>query len=255
LIEGTDGNLYGATAAGGDLFASNGGDGTIFKITPQGDLTTLFSFNETSATNGVTPFSIAQGDDGSLFGVTGADSTQGRGLEALGLVYRLSTNGTLSILHKFTGGAENSNPLILIKGQNGLFYGTTQQGGSVFQITPDGELTTLHIFSHNDGSIPFSLIQSQDGRLYGTTGPGGTIFRISVPAAPRIQTITQNGPATTLTCSTVAEQTYQLQYIADLSQTNWNNLGSSFTATNGLSILSDPLGTDQKRFYRLVLIQ
>ena len=84
--------------------------------------------------------------------------------------------------------APNGSPqAALIQASNGNFYGTsTQQGGSVFQVTPTGTLTTLYTFTNNaNGTVPqAALVQGSDGNLYGTTTLGGTydngtVFSIS----------------------------------------------------------------------------
>src|ERR1700691_3085308 len=52
LVQGTDGNLYGTTEGGGA-----NGEGTVFKVTPTGTLTTLYSFcAKTNCTDGSVPF-------------------------------------------------------------------------------------------------------------------------------------------------------------------------------------------------------
>ena len=83
----------------------------------------------------------------------------------------------------------------LVQGTDGNFYGTTDNGGTspncqsgcgtVFQLTPDGVLTTLHSFDGSDGQEPSGLVQATDGPFYGTTFVGGryffgTVFRLGV---------------------------------------------------------------------------
>src|SRR5579871_4459073 len=77
----------------------------------------------------------------------------------------------------------------LVQGIDSNFYGTTSSGGTnadgtVFRITPQGTLTTLHSFRGSDGASPEgALVQGNDGYFYGTTSIGGpdagTVFRIS----------------------------------------------------------------------------
>ena len=75
LVRGADGNFYATASSGG---AS--GDGTVFKITPQGALTVLHNF---SGGDGYTPYGVlVQGSDGNLYGTT----TRGGGS---GTVFRL----------------------------------------------------------------------------------------------------------------------------------------------------------------------
>ncbi len=89
---------------------------------------------------------------------------------------------TLTTLYTFTGGADGGAPKgTLVQGKDGNFYGTTSGPGTVFKITPDGTLTTLHTFTSADGVGPFgTLALGNDGNFYGTatlSNPGaGTIF-------------------------------------------------------------------------------
>src|SRR5271165_3525891 len=109
----------------------------------------------------------------------------------------LSPAQTITTLTSFNGN-NGSNPLgTLVEGPDGSFYGTTTIGGiyspvlygTVFQVTPDGNLTTLHNFDGRDGDMPqLALVRATDGNFYGTTWQGGadnygTIFRISPAGA------------------------------------------------------------------------
>jgi uncharacterized repeat protein (TIGR03803 family) len=176
LVQATDGNFYGATANGG---ANN--DGTVFKITPSGALTTLHSFD--FGTDGQLPEGLAQGTDGNFYGTTnrGGDGDDGT-------VFKITPSGTLTTLHNFQGADGDEPDAGLVQGTDGNFYGTTAQGGAnndgtVFKITPTGTLKTLHSFDGTDGSLPAAaLIQATDGNLYGTTvagGTDGTLFKIT----------------------------------------------------------------------------
>ncbi|MGB8771002.1 MAG: choice-of-anchor tandem repeat GloVer-containing protein, partial [Candidatus Korobacteraceae bacterium] len=87
-----------------------------------------------------------------------------------------------------------------VQATDGNFYGTTYSGGTtdagtVFKITPQGALTTLHSFDYTDGTGPSGgLVQATDGNFYGTTSEGGatnynwgTVFSLSVAPAPPVQ--------------------------------------------------------------------
>jgi uncharacterized repeat protein (TIGR03803 family) len=172
LIQSKDGNFYGSTIEGG----SRGNGGTIFEISPRGDMVTLYSFNSSAS---VGPYgALLQTNDGNLYGVT-----IGGGASDDGMVYQLSPNGTFATLYSFcgvVGCADGSFPYTgMIQGTDGNLYGTTSEGGfsnfgTVFKITLDGILTTLHSFAGSDGQAPVSsLIQATDGELYGTAGAGG----------------------------------------------------------------------------------
>ena len=197
LVQGTDGNLYGTTANGGIY-----GAGTVLKITPSGALTMLHSFDGT--TEGAGPYAaLIQATDGNFYGTTAGNSTNA------GTIFRVTPGGTLTTLHtfQFSDGAYPYSGLVQATDRN--FYGTTAYGGSgpfcfdecgtVFEMTPEGTLTTLHSFHDNDGFRPYgSLVQDTNGNLYGTTfddGPGGhgTVFALSVGLGLFVETQPTSG--------------------------------------------------------------
>jgi uncharacterized repeat protein (TIGR03803 family) len=181
LVEGRNGNLYGATRYGGSgkhCVFNVGGCGTIFELTTSGVLTTLYDLcSKPACSDGYSPF-LTLGTDGNLYGVTsGAFSNYDT-------FFRLTPSGYFDILHEFNGATDGFDPQGIIEGSDGNFYGTTaiggaNGGGTVFQIVPPGTLTTLHAFcidsSCSDGYKPQAgLIQASDGNFYGTTQQGGT---------------------------------------------------------------------------------
>ena len=180
LVQGSDGNFYGTTYGGGA-----NGNGTVFRITPSGTLTTLWSFTYDS--DGELPSALVQGSDGNFYGTTYDGGANGNGT-----VFRITPSGTLTTLWSFTGGSDGAYPYAgLVQGSDGNFYGTTSAGGTnnagtVFQINSAGGLTTLYSFSGGaDGESPWAgLIQGSDGSFYSTTYEGGsygygTVFKLS----------------------------------------------------------------------------
>src|ERR1017187_8845912 len=181
LVQAANGTFYGTTYGGG----ANGGDGTGFKITPTGTLTTLHRFN---GTDGATPYArLVQDTDGDFYGTTFFGGSNGNS----GTIFKITPTGTLTTLHSFNG-TDGEGPVAgLVQAANGTFYGTTYGGGAnggygtVFKITPTGTLTTPHSFNGTDGDQPYAgLVQAADGDFYGTTGAGGaneygTIFKIT----------------------------------------------------------------------------
>jgi uncharacterized repeat protein (TIGR03803 family) len=188
LIQGSDGDFYGSTYGGGTY-----GYGSVFKITPGGVLTTLYSFcAQANCADGEGPnSSLVEATDGNFYGATYYGGADGGGT-----VFKLTRGGSLTTFHDFCSEADcadGSNPLTLIQAANGKLYGTTQGGdssgfGTVYELTLSGALTTLHSFCSQpgcaDGSRPYApLVQATDGNFYGTTIAGGandagTVFRI-----------------------------------------------------------------------------
>jgi uncharacterized repeat protein (TIGR03803 family) len=177
------GNFYGTTSMGGaNTKPSAQGDGTVFKVTPTGTETVLFSFNSSS---GYRPESslIADPTTCALYG-----TTLSGGASNDGTVFELSPPTKM-------GGAWTDSTLVSFNGTNGAaphgglttdgtnLYGTTQAGGAwssgtVFELIKSGGTWTpsvLHSFNGNDGAKPLytSLILS-GGNLYGTTTTGGS---------------------------------------------------------------------------------
>ena len=186
LVQAANGDLYGTTVQDG----ANGRGGTIFKITPSGVLTTLYSFcSQPNCTDGSQPFAaLVQATNGDLYGTTAAGGASA-GYD-YGTVFKITPSGTLTTLHSFCSQgappncADGYQPQgALIQATNGDLYGTTygggaNGGGTVFKITPNGRLTTVYSFCSQsqctDGSSPYAgLVQGTDGNLYGTTVAGG----------------------------------------------------------------------------------
>ena len=201
LIQATDGNFYGTTASGGA--SSNCGSvgcGTVFKITPGGTLTMLYSFcPQAGCTDGSSPSAaLVQGTDGNFYGTTSGGGTSNVCTGGCGTAFRITPSGTLTSLHSF-GGSDGIEPLAaMVQATDGNFYGTVSYttpgyGGTVFRMTPSGTLTTLHNFHGADGSyLVAGLLQASDGNFYGVTGGGGsgnrgTVFSLSVTSPSPVQ--------------------------------------------------------------------
>jgi uncharacterized repeat protein (TIGR03803 family) len=202
LIQATGGNFYGTTQLGGTNDC-----GTVFKVTPGGTLTTLHSF---MGNDGQAPVGgLVQASDGSLYGVTWSEDGEGNcdDNQTSGTVFTITPEGSLTTLYNFcsqpncTDGAGPSAGLI--RATDGNFYGTTEFGGTtttlchggcgtIFKITPQGVLTTLHSFSGPDGVYPqATLFQATNGILYGTTE--GTIFAVALGLGPFVETLPTSG--------------------------------------------------------------
>ncbi len=197
LVQASNGDLYGTTEYGG---TSDGG--TVFKLTPNGALTTLYSFcAQTNCADGSWPTSaLIQAADGNLYGTT----TYGGGFGQNGTVFKITPTGKLKTIYRFcslVNCADGVEPMYsgLIQGTDGNLYGTTSSGGTayagtLFKITTAGTLTTLYNFCSQSGCTDglgpqAGLIQGTNGALYGTTNGGGTygygtVFSLSTGLNP-----------------------------------------------------------------------
>ena len=197
LIQGSDGNFYGTTTAGG-----TNGQGSIYRLTPAGVLTILYSFSPlTNNQDGAGPGNLIRGHDGNFYGTTIYGGPQ-----HTGTFFRITPAGAFTVLHSFDGidgnddNVEGDETAVMTVGSDGNFYGTGAEGGAhdagtIFKITPAGQLTVLHTFdagtrvtggyvSNDDGYNPSAPIQGEDGNFYGTTYQGGssgtgTVYRLT----------------------------------------------------------------------------
>jgi uncharacterized repeat protein (TIGR03803 family) len=210
MIQATDGDFYGTTSHGAKCCKGGTLGGTVFKMTPAGRLTTLYSFCEQGAcSDGDHPLGLLQSTDGNLYGTTGLGGFLGAcGGLGCGTVYEITGPGMLTTLYAFNEN-DGSGPGTLVQATDGNFYGPTTDGGAkgggtLFTITPEGQLTTLHDFCYISrhcvirGQTPTELIQSTDGKFYGTTFQGGTseggvFFSLDVGLSPFVTFIRSNG--------------------------------------------------------------
>ncbi len=248
LVQGTDGNLYGETAFGGGGVENSPcaaiGCGTIFKITTQGKLTTIYTFclSSSTCTDGSGPSGgLVLATDGNFYGVT-----SGGGVHNFGTVFRITPAGKLTTLHNFdnTDGwvAQGSG---LIQAANGNFYGTTFYGGAnsegtVFEITASGTFTSLYSFPP-DSQCPFctgpnGLTQGADGNIYGTTLGGGVTDNCNTGSTSG--TFFQLTPAGTLTTLAVFCRLTGFHPNSPLVQAANGNFYST-TAMGGVSTSAD----------------
>jgi uncharacterized repeat protein (TIGR03803 family) len=181
LTAGPDGNFYGTTTFGG---ANN--LGTIYRITPAGAKTVLYSFAGGTADGQYPASGLELGNDGAFYVTTTAGGAFGGGT-----FFRITLDGSETVLYSFGGKGSGATPQGLTLLSDGNYYGTTASGGAnnlgtVYKMTPAGEQTVLHSFSAGaDGQTPVAgLSNDSDGNLYGVTYYGGTdnlgtIFRIA----------------------------------------------------------------------------
>jgi uncharacterized repeat protein (TIGR03803 family) len=212
LVQGRDGNFYGTTYGGGNGGNSRceiiDGCGTVFKLTPSGTMTTLYSFcSQLNCADGDQPTGLVQGSDGDFYGTTAYGGNGGCNGYGCGTVFKITPAGTLTTIYVFCPEERHFCPngsqpfAVLAQASDGNFYGTTIYGGNlncngtddgcgtVFRIDPSGVLTSLYSFcpqpSCVDGANPYAgLVQGSDGNFYGTTHlagahNSGTVFKIT----------------------------------------------------------------------------
>ena len=238
LMQASDCNFYGTTFSGG-----NSNAGTIFKITPAGQFTSLYSFcSLANCADGNTPVSPPiEGSDGGLYGA--AWQYLGGGV-----LYRLTLAGDYKVLYSFCRGifcSGGSGPLAMVQDANGNFFGTTQYGGgsddvgTLFELTSKQQFINLHNFDKTDGAYPSAgLTLANDGNLYGATVEGGpadagTIFEIT--AAGTFRTLyTFAHPYACYPTGPLFQGTDGSFYGATPGDNGYGPLGTVFEFSNGL---------------------
>ena len=177
IIQGTDGNFYGVGAGGAN------GLGRVFRMTPSGKLSTIYSFcSQPNCTDGYGPISLILGSDGNLYGI----AQLGGNANNSGTFFRLTLGGKFAKLYTFcseSGCADGTAPLRALQASDGNFYGNTEYGGAgtygtIFRISPSGEYKLMHAFCLTeacpDGILPiYPPIEANDGNFYGAANTGG----------------------------------------------------------------------------------
>jgi len=194
LIRDTAGNIYGTTGAGGKG-KCKGGCGTAFKMSRNGKVIWLHSFN---GANGMEPLAgLFRDPAGNLYGTTveGGAHCYGMGFPGCGTVFELSKSGKETLLYSFAGIPDAYFPeALLVEDAAGNLYGTTYSGGTfdnagtVFKVDNKGNETVLYNFCSlsncADGNSPYTgVIRDAAGNLYGETVAGGayccgTVYKI-----------------------------------------------------------------------------
>ena len=185
LIQAPGGAIYGTTYRGGPA----GDYGTIFKIMPDGTLTTVHAFGPPDG-SGAGPLVLAT--NGYFYGSAESGGTGSGCGGGCGTVFKMSPDGAFTTIHSFSLNVDGAQPEGgLTQGVDGNLYGTTYSGigaggeGTVFEVLPGRTFATLHVFEGFEGAIPISgVIQGTDGNFYGTTVAGGSaqegvLFKIS----------------------------------------------------------------------------
>lgn len=182
VVRDAAGNLYGTTLNGGA-----NGFGSVYKLTPAGVETWLYSF--ASSPDGANPYGgLVIDKKGNLFGVTYG------GGNGYGTVFEVTAAGTEKVLYSFLDIPDGSLPIkALALGKKDTVYGTTNTGGaygfgSVFEVTAGGVEKVLYSFTGgSDGGYPSGgVVMDKLGNLYGTTtygGGGGVVYELTPTGA------------------------------------------------------------------------
>jgi len=177
LMQGSDGNFYGTGALGTPCDRQ----GSIFKLTPNGVFSVLYSFPARSYIGG----NLVQATDGNLYGAVDNGSTS---------IFRLTTTGTVTVLYQLQS-TEGTAVVSLLQASDGNLWGLTSDGGpqparagAVFAVTTSGSSVASAAFDcSTTGCTPSGMIQGSDGALYGVAisggsapgkNPMGTLFKI-----------------------------------------------------------------------------
>jgi uncharacterized repeat protein (TIGR03803 family) len=199
LIMGSDGALYGTTVWGGSGPCTNSqgnGCGTVFRITPDGTESIVYSFQ--SGGDGYAPTTgVIQVANGDLYG-----ATNGGGIYNSGTIFHITAAGVESIIHTYNYGVDGGAPSGLVQGLDGNIYGLDGYFfGAVFRLTLTGDFTILYSFgaNPNDAAFPNGMLtMDSNGNLYGTASSGGTsgfgaIFEVTPGGMERIVYSFTNG--------------------------------------------------------------
>jgi uncharacterized repeat protein (TIGR03803 family) len=228
LVQGIDGNFYGSTPDGGTDFK-----GTIYRITPTGTKTTLYTFRSANvSTDGCGPGPLVQADDGNFYGVAACGS------QNLRTIFRITPSGTFTTIYVFSSsyGYLAGNQGALVLGNDGLLYGTipgfsSAPYGILFRVSKTGDYETIWRFANGTDGISRSntLIKGIDNNFYGTSSLG--IYRITPSRSfTTIQTVSG--------------------YLQNLVQDSAGNFYGTVTSTSG-TIQSGVCPADCGSIYKL----
>jgi uncharacterized repeat protein (TIGR03803 family) len=183
LLLASDGFFYGSSGMGGGVDA-----GTVYRFDPAAGVTVLHAF---SGPDGTGPGVLVEGPDHALYGSTFAGGPVGPGITPRGVLFRVDTAGSFSLLHAFDG-TDGSTPSGLAVAPDDTFFGATFQGGpgpgTLFHLDPGLAFSSIHDFDFDDGSGPEGPLVWSNGAAYGVTYAGGsnqagTLFRVDEDGA------------------------------------------------------------------------
>ena len=252
LTLGPDLAFYGTTGNGGSQNA-----GTVFKVTTNGALSLVASFDAAAGKGYLPRAPLILGPDGNFYGTTYQTSN----VAGYGTFFRVAPDGTMTswfIFGAFPLPGFPSGPLTL--GSDGAFYGSTISGGTsgngtLYRVTTNGVATTLVAFDGTSGSGPKTgIIQGPDGRFYGTAAGGGqfnggTVFSVSLIG--RMRPLILNGNGLFIEWDGIVGNTYRVQRATN-AVGPWVTLGTSPVGADGVGHSCDSGPLPPFSFYRVV---
>ena len=268
LTQGDNEILYGMTTFGGSNFSGDfSGNGTAFKITTNGVLTTLVYFN---VTNGRQPMNgLSRGHDGHYYGTTPTG-----GLVNKGTVFKMSATGTLNLLASFDGTNGLAPFSGVTQGTDGKLYGVSPYGtantnassgavGTIYSVTTNGMLDVIARFNGTNAQNPvveFTL--ARDGNLYGVTGDinlnpsldGNVGFFFRLAQAPQITSLTRTDSVAQLSWTAFTNGVYRVEFKPSINSSDWTTLFPEVTAPGNEASFTDFNGTGTQGFYRVRLL-
>jgi uncharacterized repeat protein (TIGR03803 family) len=194
LITDKQGNFYGVTEIGGA-----NGEGNVFKVTPDGVETTLYSFGADANDGGNPICQLIWGPHHTLLG-----TTVNGGADHYGVVFQVTLDGKETILHNFTGDDGRYPHAGLVMDKAGNLYGDTfnagaGSSGTLYKIDYKGAFSVLYTLSNATGYFPYAALKlDADGNLYGTATAGGahddgTVFELTTGGALKVLYSFTNG--------------------------------------------------------------
>ena len=191
VIVDSKGNIYGTTSEGG-TGSCDGGCGTVYKFSPSGKETILYSFTGANGDGKYPQGELVRDAAGNLYGTTYGGGTSGTACDGYGCgtVFKLDPDGEETVLYSFSGGVDGATPEEgVVRDSAGNLYGMTKLGGvygwgTVFAVDESGTETVLHSFdgANGDGGDPVAgLILDSAGMLFGTTQGGGILNSHCIP--------------------------------------------------------------------------
>ena len=220
IIRASDGNFYGFAEVSMDD-SSNPQGGTLFKLTPAGQISVLHTFSAGQNNNfptGTNPGFLVEGPDGNLYG-----SAVFGGAHSAGVFFRANKTGTrFRIIHSFCSAshcADGSFPDGVVVGPDGNIYGSTEGGGNVgagcgsngcgtifkFSVASHSFATLHRLDGSTDGAVPSLLTLATDGNFYGVdqgANVNSNVFRITTDGS---LTVTASFPEFTTAISGITQ--------------------------------------------------